>query len=85
MSPLLRKVAQAKYSRYAAPRMRMGSWILGMSKDNRLQNTVHSRVTAENPAQMPRLKGKARRKPLRLPLDMDMMLLGPGVAAVMVA
>lgn len=56
-----------------------------MSKDNRLQNTVHSRVTAENPAQMPRLKGKARRKPLRLPLDMDMMLLGPGVAAVMVA
>ena len=63
----------------------MGSLILGIRADSPSQKVVHSSITMENPTQMPRLKGSAPRNPFRLPLDMDMMLLGPGVTAVTTA
>ena len=63
----------------------MGSLILGMRALSTLQKRVHSSITTEKPSQIPRLKGSAPRNPLRLPLDMDMRLLGPGVTAVTTA
>ena len=63
----------------------MGSRMAGIRADRAVQNRVHRAITRVNPTQMPRLKGRALRKPSRPALDMDMMLLGPGVAAVITA
>lgn len=40
-------------------------------------------MSIEKPNKMPKLKGKAFLKPSRLALDMDIILFGPGVNAVM--
>lgn len=63
----------------------IGVFIFGINAESALQKAVQSSITTEKPAQMPRLKGTALLNPLRLALDMDRMLLGPGVAAVTTA
>ena len=63
----------------------MGVLTFGIRADSMLQKAVHSSITMEKPTPMPKLKGSAAKKPFRLPLDMDMMLLGPGVTAVTTA
>ena len=60
----------------------MGSRSRGIRASSAPHRAAHSSMTTENPAQMPKLKGRARRKPKRLPLPMDMRVLGPGVPAV---
>ena len=60
----------------------MGSLIAGMKRASASRNSAQRMATVEKPSQMPRLKGSARKKPFWLPLLMDRMLLGPGVAAV---
>lgn len=82
---LLRKVSHARYSMYAAPSTSMGPLMRGIRAARALQKAVHSTMTMEKPAQMPRLKGRAPRKPRRLPSAMDMRLLGAGVTAVTTA
>ncbi len=63
----------------------MGSLIRGIRADRAPQRAVHSSMTTVKPAQIPKLKGRARRKPSRPPLDMDISVLGPGVTAVTTA
>lgn len=46
---------------------------------------VQISITAAKPASMPKLKGSAPLKPSLPPLLMDIILLGPGVAAVITA
>ena len=70
---------------YRAPTTSMGRRIRGIRAPSAPQKRAHSSMTAEKPTQMPRLKGIAFRKPFWLALDMDMMLLGPGVTAVTTA
>ena len=70
---------------YSEPTINIGSRIFGIHADSRLQNAVHSSITAENPAQIPILNGSAPRKPLREPFDIDKILFGPGVTAVTIA
>ena len=65
--------------------MSRGVLTLGIQVDNRLQKAVQRSMTIKNPDKIPKLKGIAPRKPLRLALDMDMMLLGPGVTEVTAA
>ena len=63
----------------------IGNLIFGMYVDSRLQNAVQSTITTEKPTHMPRLKGKSFLKPTLLPFVIDIMLFGPGVAAVVKA
>jgi hypothetical protein len=46
---------------------------------------VHASMTIENPKNIPMLNGNDFLKPRRLALDMDIILFGPGVIAVMIA
>ena len=50
-----------------------------------LQKAVQRNMTRVNPPRMPKLKGIAPLKPRRAALVMDMILLGPGVMAVIKA
>ena len=52
---------------------------------SKTETTVHRIITAEKPAEIPKLNGSAFLNPLRFPLDMDMMLLDPEVTAVITA
>lgn len=70
---------------YTAPAASMKYFILGISDESTLHKSVQRSITAENPASIPKLNGSAFLKPLLMPLVMDMMLLGPGVAAVITA
>lgn len=65
--------------------MSIGAFILGIIADNAEQNSVQTTITTENPTHMPRLNGNALLNPLRPAFDMDIILLGPGVAAVTTA
>ena len=65
--------------------MSIDAFIFGMISDNILQKKVQISMTAENPAQIPKLNGNAFRKPSRPALDMDIILFGPGVTAVTTA
>ena len=53
--------------------------------ESKLQKAVQRIITTEKPAKIPKLNGNAPLNPLRFPLDIDMMLLGPGVMAVTMA
>ena len=63
----------------------MGVLSLGIQTDRTLQKAVQATITTVKPAKIPKLKGRAPWNPFRLPLDMDMRLLGPGVTAVTTA
>lgn len=65
--------------------MSMGSFILGITADNALQKNVQTSITIERPAQMPKLNGIAFFNPSLPAFDIDIMLFGPGVAAVIIA
>ena len=65
--------------------MSIGAFILGIIADNAEQNSVQTTITTENPTHMPRLNDNALLNPLRPAFDMDIILLGPGVAAVTTA
>ena len=65
--------------------MSIGSLILGINEETILQKAVQMSITAEKPAQIPKLNGIAPLSPFRLPFDIDMMLFGPGVTAVTTA
>ena len=58
---------------------------MGIAADKELQKKVHKSITLEKPAHIPKLKGNAFRNPSLLPLDIDIILLGPGVTAVTIA
>lgn len=77
------KVLQASQRIYSAPTISIGVLIFGISVERVLQNKVQEGMSIEKPNKMPKLKGKAFLKPSRLALDMDIMLFGPGVNAVM--
>ncbi|MBQ2764594.1 MAG: hypothetical protein IJF43_06110, partial [Firmicutes bacterium] len=62
-----------------------GVFIFGINAERVLQKTVQRVRTRTNPAHIPKLKGIALQKPFLLPLDMAMMLFGPGVMAVITA
>jgi len=63
----------------------MGSLIFGINVKSKLQNVAPSIIRMVKATQIPRLKGIAFLNPSLLPLDIDMILLGPGVAAVVMA
>lgn len=76
------KVFHASQRIYRAPIISIGVLILGMSVESVLQNRVQAGMSIKKPNKMPKLNGKAFLKPSRLALDMDIMLFGPGVNAV---
>lgn len=63
----------------------IGILISGSMEERRLLNRVQVSITTEKPVHMPILNGSDFLKPRRLALDMDIILLGPGVTAVMIA
>lgn len=76
------KVLQASQRIYSAPTISIGVLIFGINVERVLQNKVQAGMSIEKPDKMPKLKGKAFLKPSRLALDIDIMLFGPGVNAV---
>ncbi len=69
---------------YVAPMISIGSLTLGIIDESKLQNSVQTTVTMEKPPKIPKLNGSAFLKPNRPALDIDIMLFGPGVTAVMI-
>ena len=65
-----------------APIINRGIFTRGIYEANVAQNNVHKIITRENPTHMPKLKGRAFLKPKCPPFVMDIILFGPGVAAV---
>jgi hypothetical protein len=61
----------------------MGSCIRGITVKRNLENSRHKIITIEKPVKIPRLNGIALLKPTLAALLMDIMLLGPGVKAIM--
>ena len=53
-----------------------------MIEDSILQKSVETTDITDTATHMPRLNGNAFLKPKRPPLDIDIMLFGPGVIAV---
>jgi hypothetical protein len=70
---------------YTEPIISIGILIFGITDDSRLQNNVQTSITTEKPLQIPKLKGIVFLKPSRPAFDIDIMLFGPGVTAVMTA
>ncbi|ERI99110.1 hypothetical protein HMPREF0262_02166 [Clostridium sp. ATCC 29733] len=60
----------------------MKIFTLGREEYSVVLNRVQADITTVNPARMPKLKRKLRRKPNRAALLMDSKLLAPGVYAV---
>ncbi len=57
----------------------------GISVSSSEVKRVHNDTTMQKPAKIPKLNGRERENPTREALDMDIILLGPGVMAVMPA
>jgi len=70
---------------YAAPDTSMGVWSFGITDESMLRKIVHIDITILKPAKIPKLKGSALLKPRRPAFDNDIILFGPGVAAVIIA
>ena len=56
--------------------------MVGIKSYNSAEKAAQHDMMIRNPAKIPRLNGKDFLKPYFPALDMDMMLLGPGVKAV---
>ena len=75
-------VLMIKKNIYAAPNIFIGSCIFGIMLYRILENIKHSIITIKIPVNMPALNGMLFLKPAFFAAFIDIMLLGPGVYAI---